>query len=499
MLRPLRDFAGRRRRPAAAATEAASIVAPARLGNAAELERLQPGGLRAALPEGHLSGIHPRKLWEWEFIAQAAAAHGLLDGRRAALGIAVGTEPLIFFFARHARAVTATDLYAADSAWGTARLENLEAVLGLSPFPYPQERIQLRNADMRALPFDDQQFDFCWSCSSIEHVDNLAQIVAVYNEIARVLKPGGYAILTTEFCLTPPYPLPGVTALDATLFGQIVEAHPAFDTVGPVDFGYNALHSGNAPESRRFAAHYQPSRTGSLYHFPTGRMAQMCGLSVIVPIGFVLVKRRAARPADWRDLGFAAPLRTLTDALLALERGVPAEAATALRGQLDASTPQYRMIAHRYLLDAVLRMAAPGDVVRAAEDAFLGALPAGELQDADNIQLLAYSLGEHGRHEEAAATYRKAAASPSTFTDHAIHLSVRHLAQAQKIGATREALDFLVLTVTEMIERGVPWPRLEPTIRAELDFLPDMAAPILETLAAARRSGLQQWAAAYGL
>src|SRR5579864_7884147 len=362
--------------------------ASARLANAAELEQLHPGGLREALPEGQVLWYHPRKLWEWEFIAQSAVELGLLDGRREALGIAVGTEPLIFFFARHARAVTATDLYSPDSAWGDARIEDAEAILGLSPFSYPRERVQVRNGDMRALPFGDEQFDFCWSCSSIEHVDNLAQIVGVYNEIARVLKPGGYAILTTEFCVTPPYPLPGVTALDATLFAQIVQAHPAFDVIGPVDLSYNPLHLGNAPEARRFGAQHRPNPTRSAHHFPVGRMAQMCGLSIIVPIGFVLVKRRRWHPADWRDLGLADPLRALTEALHALDRGAPVEAAALLSGRLDASTPQFQMIAHRYHLDALLRMAAPAAVVHAAEDAFLAALPAGEWQDADNIQML---------------------------------------------------------------------------------------------------------------
>jgi len=473
--------------------------APARLGNAAELEQPQPGGLREALLGGHFAENDPRKLWEWEFIAQSAVAHGLLDGRREALGIAVGTEPLIFFFARHARGVTATDLYSADSAWDTARIDDHEAILGMSPFSYPRERVRLRNADMRALPFGDGQFDFCWSCSSIEHVDNLAQIVGVYNEIARVLKPGGCAILTTEFCLTPPYPLPGVTALDATLFAQIVQAHPAFDLIGPVDLGYNALHLGNAPAARRYAGQHRPNWLPGLYDSPAGRMAQMCGLSVIVPIGFVLVKRRGGRPADWRELGFAEPLRELTEALLALDRGAPAEAAARLADQLDASTPQFQMIAHRYHLDAVLRMAAPADVVRAAEDAFLAALPAGELQDADNIQMLAFSLGEHGRREEAAATYRKAAGSPSTFTDHAIGLSLHYLTQARLAGSIAEALDFFVLSVTDMLEHGIPWARLEPIIQAGLAAQPDIAAPIAEALATARRQSPSQWGAAYAL
>src|ERR687883_617302 len=50
------------------------------------------------------------------------------------------------------------------------RLADATKVLDLAPFPFPRDRVRIENADMRKLPYDDEQFDFCWSCSSIEHV-----------------------------------------------------------------------------------------------------------------------------------------------------------------------------------------------------------------------------------------------------------------------------------------------------------------------------------------
>jgi SAM-dependent methyltransferase len=181
----------------------------ARLAHAADLVRPRVASWRALLPDDYTARLYSRKAWEFEFIAAAAEELGMLNGNKVALGIGVGSEPLIFFFARHARQVVATDLYSSQAAWSTARIDDVERIFDASPFPDPRERVSVRNADMRALPFADEEFDFCWSCSSIEHVDNLAQIVAVYNEIVRVLKPCGYAILTTEFCVSrPPYQLP---------------------------------------------------------------------------------------------------------------------------------------------------------------------------------------------------------------------------------------------------------------------------------------------------
>ena len=54
-------------------------------------------------------------------------------------------------------------------------------------------------ADMRALPFPDGSFDALLSIQSIEHVPDADRAIA---EFARVLKPGGVAVLVTPNRLT---------------------------------------------------------------------------------------------------------------------------------------------------------------------------------------------------------------------------------------------------------------------------------------------------------
>jgi SAM-dependent methyltransferase len=54
-------------------------------------------------------------------------------------------------------------------------------------------------ADMRALPFDDASFDALLSIQSIEHVPDAERALA---EFARVLRPGGVAVIVTPNRLT---------------------------------------------------------------------------------------------------------------------------------------------------------------------------------------------------------------------------------------------------------------------------------------------------------
>ncbi|MEQ8193095.1 MAG: class I SAM-dependent methyltransferase, partial [Rhodospirillales bacterium] len=51
----------------------------------------------------------------------------------------------------------------------------------------------VRQGDVSNLPFDDCSFDFVLATDIIEHVENDKQALA---EIYRVMKPGGYAIIS---------------------------------------------------------------------------------------------------------------------------------------------------------------------------------------------------------------------------------------------------------------------------------------------------------------
>ena len=61
-----------------------------------------------------------------------------------------------------------------------------------SAFAGESGRLRGAAADVRALPFSDASFDAIYSMGTIEHFDETEQAVG---EMARVLKPGGFAII----------------------------------------------------------------------------------------------------------------------------------------------------------------------------------------------------------------------------------------------------------------------------------------------------------------
>ncbi len=57
------------------------------------------------------------------------------------------------------------------------------------------ERVEVRDADARELPFADASFDIVVSSLAIHNIENRAERAKAVREIARVLKPGGRAAL----------------------------------------------------------------------------------------------------------------------------------------------------------------------------------------------------------------------------------------------------------------------------------------------------------------
>lgn len=60
-------------------------------------------------------------------------------------------------------------------------------------------RVSLRYVDMNAIPPDLTDYDFCWSICSLEHLGSIAHGLDFVENSLKTLKPGGYAIHTTEF------------------------------------------------------------------------------------------------------------------------------------------------------------------------------------------------------------------------------------------------------------------------------------------------------------
>lgn len=147
-----------------------------------------------------------RKQWEFCFIAQALARGGMLAPGLAGLGFGVGGEPLSALFAASGVGIVATDLMPADAAalgWvETAQHARSREALndrGLCPPDVFDRLVELRYADMNALPADLTGFDFCWSACALEHLGSIALGLAFIRNSLGALRPGGLAVHTTEF------------------------------------------------------------------------------------------------------------------------------------------------------------------------------------------------------------------------------------------------------------------------------------------------------------
>ena len=124
---------------------------------------------------------------------------GRLDGDAEILDVGAGSEEIMYWLAGRAKRVVAIDIY------GRGEFGDWEAVASVfedpkahAPYPYPEDRLEVRDMDARDLDFPDESFDAVVSFSSIEHFGSLADIRRSAAEIGRVLRPGGHAFIVTE-------------------------------------------------------------------------------------------------------------------------------------------------------------------------------------------------------------------------------------------------------------------------------------------------------------
>ena len=128
------------------------------------------------------------------------------DNRNLALGVGAGKEHTSFFLTNFFRWVFATDLYA-SSGWDYASPpEMLIEPEKVGPrWDYNPRRLVVQHMDGTNLRFEDNTFDFIFSCSSIEHFGRPDDIIRAAREMGRVLKPGGIIAISTEYLLTGPF------------------------------------------------------------------------------------------------------------------------------------------------------------------------------------------------------------------------------------------------------------------------------------------------------
>lgn len=157
-------------------------------------------------------GIHlnyHRKVWEHVFICQALWEREAIRADARGLGFGVGREPLTAFFASKGCDVLATDLaseQAAEAGWSATaqHADSLEGLWwpGLCERSAFDRRVQFQVCDMNQVPDALSGFDFCWSACSLEHLGSIEHGLAFIERSLQCLKPGGWAVHTTEFNLS---------------------------------------------------------------------------------------------------------------------------------------------------------------------------------------------------------------------------------------------------------------------------------------------------------
>jgi SAM-dependent methyltransferase len=156
---------------------------------------------------GH-TPVYTRKLWEFVYICQALFERGLLQHGARGLGFGVGEEPLAALFASQGCTITATDLAlegAVASGWSDSQqhAQTVEAlrVPWLCPNDVFDRNVSFRPVDMNAIPDDLRGFDFCWSSCAFEHLGSIEKGLQFVENSVDTLRPGGFAVHTTEFNL----------------------------------------------------------------------------------------------------------------------------------------------------------------------------------------------------------------------------------------------------------------------------------------------------------
>jgi SAM-dependent methyltransferase len=145
-----------------------------------------------------LQELH-RKYWEYAFLTLFLEDVGALRETTESLSVAAGHEEVLFWLANRVGRIVATDIYGHGAfAVGEADATMLTDPARFAPYDYPRERLEVLEMDALDLRFEDAAFDVVFSLNSIEHFGGRRQIERGAREMARVLRPGGYAFIVTE-------------------------------------------------------------------------------------------------------------------------------------------------------------------------------------------------------------------------------------------------------------------------------------------------------------
>jgi SAM-dependent methyltransferase len=163
--------------------------------------------VREILPERDPLTHVERKVWEFAMLALFLEDAGRMNESTEALAVGAGDERVVFWLANRLGRVVATDIYGEGAFAGReAKPSMLDDPAAHAPFPYREDRLDVRWMDARRLEFPDASFDVVFSLSSFEHFGGAHDVQAAARELGRVLRPGGHAFVVTE-CFVRRHPL----------------------------------------------------------------------------------------------------------------------------------------------------------------------------------------------------------------------------------------------------------------------------------------------------
>jgi len=147
-----------------------------------------------------------RKQWEFIYVMQSLWERGCIQKGKKGLAFAVGSEPLPSIFANYECEILATDIFpeqGKEKGWTTGDqlcfgIESLNK-RGLCSDEVLKKYVQYRAVDMNNIPAGLTGFDFNWSSCSFEHLGTIDKGIAFLKNQLNTLKPGGWAVHTTEF------------------------------------------------------------------------------------------------------------------------------------------------------------------------------------------------------------------------------------------------------------------------------------------------------------
>lgn len=151
----------------------------------------------------NLEDMH-RKGFEWVQTIYGLTILGKINYGNIALGVGTGHECIVYWLAKKLKKVFATDLFSGDWKSEESKEGDPDVIKNpekYQPFEYPKERLKFLQMNGCDLSFEDNTFDIVFSLSSIEHFGGKDQSALAVKEMSRVLKPGGIAVIATEYVL----------------------------------------------------------------------------------------------------------------------------------------------------------------------------------------------------------------------------------------------------------------------------------------------------------